>query len=218
MVIRFLHRFGEQAEHFFFPHQLNEIEASCQKRGLYLFSGPVGSGKTTTMYRVAKQRSGEQQVIAIEDPVEIEEKRFLQLQTNEKIQLTYEALIKVCLRHHPDILIIGEIRDGETAQAVIRAALTGHTIFATIHARNLLGVQRRLIELGGPEHELAECLQGIIYQQILTTTINKEQVAGILYDYFFFKEAVIKSSWQKNLRKAWAYGFITEKTYFQAIE
>lgn len=170
------------------------------------------------MYRVAKKRSGEQQVIAIEDPVEIEEKQFLQLQTNEKIQLTYEALIKVCLRHHPDILIIGEIRDGETAQAVIRAALTGHTIFATIHARNLLGVQRRLIELGGPEHELAECLQGIIYQQILTTTINKEQVAGILYDYFFFKEAVIKSSWQKNLRKAWAYGFITEKTYFQAIE
>ena len=71
-----MHRFGEQAEHFFFPHQLNEIEASCQKRGLYLFSGPVGSGKTTTMYRVAKQRSGEQQVIAIEDPVEIEEKQF----------------------------------------------------------------------------------------------------------------------------------------------
>ncbi len=78
------------------------------------------------------KRSGEQQVIAIEDPVEIEEKQFLQLQTNEKIQLTYEALIKVCLRHHPDILIIGEIRDGGTAQAVIRAALTGHTIFATI--------------------------------------------------------------------------------------
>ena len=75
-------------------------------------------------------------------------------------------------------------------------------------------MQRRLIELGGPEHELAECLQGIIYQQILTTTI-KEQVAGILYDYFFFKEAVIKSSWQKNLRKAWAYGFITEKRIFK---
>ena len=60
----------------FLSHRLNEIEASCQKRGLYLFSGPVGSGKTTTMYRVAKQRSGEQQVIAIEDPVEIEEKQF----------------------------------------------------------------------------------------------------------------------------------------------
>ncbi len=128
MVIRFLHRFGEQAEHFFFPHQLNEIEASCQKRGLYLFSGPVGSGKTTTMYRVAKQRSGEQQVIAIEDPVEIEEKQFLQLQTNEKIQLTYEALNKACL-HHPDILIIGEIRDGETAQAVIRGLPNGSYYF-----------------------------------------------------------------------------------------
>ncbi|MGC3601901.1 ATPase, T2SS/T4P/T4SS family, partial [Enterococcus faecalis] len=76
-----------------FPHQLNEFEASCQKRGLYLFSGPVGSGKTTTMYRVAKLRSGEQQVIAIEDPVQIEVKQLLQLQTNEKIQLRYEALI-----------------------------------------------------------------------------------------------------------------------------
>ncbi|MGH2233576.1 competence type IV pilus ATPase ComGA, partial [Enterococcus faecalis] len=80
---------------------------------------------------------------------------------------------------------------------------------------NLLGVQRPLIELGGPEHEFAECLQGMIYQQILTTTINKEQVAAILYDYFFFKEVVIKTSWQKNLRKAWAYGFITAKTEFQ---
>ena len=64
-MIRFYTDSVKQAEHFFFPHQLNEIEASCQKRGLYLFSGPVGSGKTTTMYRVAKQRSGEQQVIAI---------------------------------------------------------------------------------------------------------------------------------------------------------
>ena len=71
----FLHRFGEQAEHFFFPHQLNEIEASCQKRGLYLFSGPVGSGKQQPCI-VWLKRSGEQQVIAIEDPVEIEEKRF----------------------------------------------------------------------------------------------------------------------------------------------
>ncbi|MGH2168283.1 competence type IV pilus ATPase ComGA, partial [Enterococcus faecalis] len=84
-----------------------------------------------------------------------------------------------------------------------------HTNFATIYVSNLLGVQRPLIKLGGPEHELAECLQVIIYQQILTTTINKEQVAAILYDYFFFKEAVIKSSGQKNLRKARAYGFIT---------
>lgn len=90
------------------------------------------------MYRVAKQRSGEQQVIAIEDPVEIEEKQFYSCK-QMKNSVNVRSLDKVCLRHHPDILIIGEIRDGETAQAVIRAALTGHTIFATIHARNLLG-------------------------------------------------------------------------------
>ena len=118
------------------------------------------------------------------------------------------------MRHHPDILIIGEIRDGETAQAVIRAALTGHTILRQFTPVTYWGATA-FDKLGGPEHELAECLQGIIYQQILTTTINKEQVAGILYDYFFFKEAVIKSSWQKNLRKAWAYGFITEKRIFK---
>lgn len=218
LVIRFLHQFGEESENFFLPKQLIEIEKNSYKRGLYLFSGPVGSGKTTVMYRIAKQNGFARQVITIEDPVEIEDEDFLQLQTNEKINLTYEALIKVCLRHRPDILIIGEIRDQKTAGAAIRAALTGHTVFATLHARNLAGVYQRLLELGSQQGELEECLQGIIYQRMLTSTTNRTKNEGILFDYSFRGLQQTSSNWNENLRKVWAYGFISEAVFYEEKE
>ena len=88
-----------------------------------MFSGPVGSGKTSLMYHLA--RRNEEQVITIEDPVEIEEPLFLQLQVNEKIDQTYDQLLNQPLRHRPDLLIVGEIRDKKTADAAIRAAADG---------------------------------------------------------------------------------------------
>ena len=100
-----------------------------RQRGLYLFAGPVGSGKTTLMHELAKSLFKGQQVMSIEDPVEIKQDDMLQLQLNEAIGLTYENLIKLSLRHRPDLLIIGEIRDSETARAVVRASLTGATVF-----------------------------------------------------------------------------------------
>lgn len=103
------------------------------KSGLLLFSGPVDSGKTTTMYHLVKNRlEGEkQQVITVEDPVEIEESTFLQCQVNEPAGVSYEHLLKSSLRHHPDVIIVGEIRDEETAKMVIRGALSGHLIVAS---------------------------------------------------------------------------------------
>lgn len=212
LVIRFLHIFGNSRENYFLPQQLRKVREFINRRGLHLFCAPVGSGKTTLMYKLAKETDQFQQVITIEDPVEIEEATFLQLQTNSKIDLTYDVLIKACLRHRPDILIIGEIRDGLTAQAAIRAALTGHTVFATIHARSIGGVYERLAELGVQQREILECVSSIIYQRLLPvqTSIN-EEMSGLLIDYSFSRE--MSSNWLKELRKVWAYGFINNQTF-----
>lgn len=230
LVIRFLHDFTDESNyHCFFPNDLALLERQIQRTGLYLFSGPTGSGKTTTMYRLAKLLAQDkQQVITIEDPVEIEDQQFLQLQVNKKIQLSYEKLVKVCLRHRPDILIVGEIRDGETAKAVIRGALTGHTIFSTIHGLNKESVIPRLLELGVAKEELRQCLQGIIYQKLLPvkcpycqTTCPaycQHRESGVLFDTLFFEKKGNKqvgqaSDWQKKLGKAWCYGFISDAIY-----
>ena len=106
--------------------------------------------------------------MSIEDPVEIKQEEMLQLQLNEAIGLNYEKFDKNSpLRHRPDLLIIGEIRDSETARAVVRASLTGATVFSTIHAKSVRGVYERLVELGVSEDELAVVLQGVCYQRLI---------------------------------------------------
>jgi competence protein ComGA len=138
------------------------------------------------MYRLAKA-SGKK-VITIEDPVEIEEESFLQLQVNKKIEQGYDELIKLSLRHQPELLIIGEIRDQVTATAAVRAALTGHTVFATLHIRELAQAEMRLIELGASASVVAECLQGVIYQEIMQV----EEQRGMLAGYRF----KVANTWQ----------------------
>ena len=165
LVIRLLHD-EEQDLHFWFQ-DIRELGKHYRQRGLYLFAGPVGSGKTTLMHELAKSLFKGQQVMSIEDPVEIKQEEMLQLQLNEAIGLTYENLIKLSLRHRPDLLIIGEIRDSETARAVVRASLTGATVFSTIHAKSIRGVYERLLELGVTEEELAVVLQGVCYQRLI---------------------------------------------------
>ena len=165
LVIRLLHD-EEQDLHFWFQ-DIGELGKQYRQRGLYLFAGPVGSGKTTLMHELAKSLFKGQQVMSIEDPVEIKQEEMLQLQLNEAIGLTYENLIKLSLRHRPDLLIIGEIRDSETARAVVRASLTGATVFSTIHAKSIRGVYERLLELCVTEEELAVVLQGVCYQRLI---------------------------------------------------
>jgi len=234
LVIRFLQEFDEQDRlHYFFKKQLNTIRENVQRRGLFLFCGPTGSGKTTTMYRLAREISTEnRQVITIEDPVEINESRFLQLQTNQKIALDYEQLVKVCLRHRPDVLIIGEIRDQETAKMVIRGALTGHTIFSTLHTGKKEEVFSRLKELGVSDNELQQAVKGIVFQRLLpkkcglcTGSCSKycqqstaDTHYGVLFDTLFFEGGQTDwekkhNSWEKNLSKVWALGFISDQIY-----
>ena len=165
LVIRLLH--DQEQELRFWFQDLIELEKGFRQRGLYLFAGPVGSGKTTLMHELAKSLFKGQQVMSIEDPVEIKQEEMLQLQLNEAIGLSYENLIKLSLRHRPDLLIIGEIRDSETARAVVRASLTGATVFSTIHAKSVRGVYERLLELGVSEDALAVVLQGVCYQRLI---------------------------------------------------
>lgn len=147
LVLRILPK-NDQRLMFWHDADLTDVQALINKRGLYLFSGPVGSGKTTLMHHIAKEKFFDKQVITIEDPVELLNPEFLQLQLNEAIGNTYDNLIKLSLRHMPDLVIVGEIRDQETARAVIRASLTGYSVFSTVHARSISGVYSRLLELG----------------------------------------------------------------------
>lgn len=165
LVIRILYAFSKDCQ--FWNKDFSQIRNFISGRGLYLFSGPVGSGKTTLMYQLALMHFSDQQIMTIEDPVEMKHENLLQLQVNDSIGNHYDSLIKLSLRHRPDCLIIGEIRDALTAQAVIRASLTGVTVFSTIHAKSIPGVIARLLELGMKSEEIANCLQGIAYQRII---------------------------------------------------
>ncbi|MHC5374058.1 competence type IV pilus ATPase ComGA [Enterococcus sp. LJL120] len=185
LAIRLLFRRGHQVSRYAQKELPQILKQAVCERGLYLFCGPVGSGKTTLMYEIASHFSG--QVITIEDPVEIEEPRFLQLQINQKINQDYDALIELSLRHHPDLLIIGEIRNQITAQAAIRAALTGHFVFATLHARSLTNISTRMNELSGNPFDLKECLQGISYQEMYLQKGEPTVVCG----YQFYKQQQI---------------------------
>ncbi|WP_265456269.1 ATPase, T2SS/T4P/T4SS family [Enterococcus sp. HY326] len=209
LAIRLLFQRGVQVSQYA-PKKLPHIlkEAICE-RGLYLFCGPVGSGKTTLMYEIASQFKG--QVITIEDPVEIEEPLFLQLQINQKIDQDYDALIELTLRHHPDLLIIGEIRNRLTAQAAIRAALTGHFVFATLHARSLANITTRMNELSQNPFDLKECLQGSVYQEMFLKQGEPTVVGGyqfykqqqMILDYPFEKAlAAYDKEWKNGKKKA----------------
>ncbi|OJG77765.1 secretion system protein E [Enterococcus ratti] len=197
LVIRLLYDLSEKYFRCFSSTDLQLISERTKKRGLYLFSGPVGSGKTSLMYYLAQEE--ELQVITIEDPVEIEEMSFLQLQVNEKIQQTYDQLLKLALRHRPDLLIIGEIRDQKTAQIAIRAALTGHRVFATVHARHLNATEARMIELIGRKEELCECLSGVVYQEIL---LDYTQSSAVLWGYNFMYNGFEKKGWEYSYEEA----------------
>lgn len=167
LVIRLLFDFQGKRELKFWNEGVQRMMPLIKERGLYLFSGPVGSGKTTLMYHLVKEKFADKQIISIEDPVEIKQSEMLQLQLNESIDMTYDSLIKLSLRHRPDVLIIGEIRDTQTARAVIRASLTGTTVFSTIHAKSIPGVYARLLELGISREELSNSLRGVAYQRLI---------------------------------------------------
>lgn len=201
LVIRILYSEEEDAQ-FWFNGQ-EEVGKIINSRGLYLFSGPVGSGKTTLMYLLARLKFEGKQVITIEDPVEIIQKNFLQLQLNRTIGNDYDSLIKLSLRHMPDLVIVGEIRDEHTARAVIRASLTGYTFFSTIHAKSVKGAYERLLELGISKSEIENSVSAVIYQRLLVGKGLIDFSTGNIQDHKGEK-------WNEQLEKLFADGHISQ--------
>ncbi|WP_078577033.1 competence type IV pilus ATPase ComGA [Salipaludibacillus agaradhaerens] len=137
--------------------------------GLIIISGPTGVGKTTTLYSLLKERQNEtnENVITLEDPIEQPETHFLQMEVNEKAGVTYAAGLKNLLRHDPDIIMLGEVRDHETAKMAVRAALTGHLVVTTVHSSSATGVIKRLIDLNIPQGDLEEVLHAVVAQRLV---------------------------------------------------
>lgn len=138
-------------------------------QGLILLTGPTGCGKSTTLYSLLKHCAEKlsRNIITLEDPVERKNQSILQIQVNEKAGLSYATGLKAILRHDPDIIMIGEIRDAETAQIAVRAALTGHLVFSTIHARHSVGCLHRLHDLGISFEDMSQTLIAISAQRII---------------------------------------------------
>lgn len=136
------------------------LSTLAERRGLLAVCGPTGAGKTTLLYQLAQRLAENRVVMTIEDPVEISEPRFLQLQVNQAAGMTYAALLKASLRHRPDVVIIGELRDEETARAACEAALAGHIVLATVHTGSAAEVPLRLASLGVPSVLINAALRG----------------------------------------------------------
>ncbi len=149
--------------------------------GLILVTGPTGSGKTTTLYSTLRYLSGpEINITSVEDPIELIDPRFCQVQVQPQIDVTFSTALRTIMRQDPDIIMVGEIRDGETAQMAVQAALTGHLVFSTVHTRNASGAVTRLIELGVEPFLLSSVLRGVVAQRLIRRICERCAVEGTL--------------------------------------
>lgn len=141
---------------------------AAKPHGMLLVTGPTGSGKTTTLYAaITEIHTGSDKIVTIEDPVEYRLPRVLQIPVNEKKGLTFARGLRSILRHDPDKIMVGEIRDDETAQIAVQAALTGHLVFTTVHANNVFDVLGRFLHMGVDAYSFAAALNGIVAQRLI---------------------------------------------------
>ena len=146
------------------------------ENGLILFGGPTGAGKTTTVYSMLNQMVG-RKIYTLEDPIEVYYHNLVQLQVNPSIGMSYDEGIKQLLRHDPDVVMIGEIRDEITAKAALRCALTGHLVISTIHAKDCVGMLDRLQELGISLSTIKTVLKGLANQRLLKFSLHEKRVS-----------------------------------------
>jgi type II secretory ATPase GspE/PulE/Tfp pilus assembly ATPase PilB-like protein len=157
-------------EHLGLTHdQMPAIEYfSSLPHGVILLTGPTGSGKTTTLYAVLSRiNTADVKIITVEDPVEYQMDGINQIQVHSQIGVTFAAALRSILRHDPDIILIGEIRDTETADIAVRASLTGHLVFSTLHTNDAPSAVTRLIDMSIEPYLVSSCLEGVIAQRLV---------------------------------------------------
>jgi MSHA biogenesis protein MshE len=139
-----------------------------RSNAMVLVTGPTGSGKTTTLYAALSElNTVDKKIITVEDPVEYRLPGINQVQINEKIELTFARVLRAALRQDPDIILVGEMRDEETAQIGLRAALTGHLVLSTLHTKDAISTPIRLIDMGAPPYMVATSLHAVLAQRLL---------------------------------------------------
>ena len=150
-------------------------QMTTEQQGLVFISGPTGSGKTTTLYSLTAHCVNQlnRHVITLEDPVENNHSHLLQIQVNERSGMTYASGLKAILRHSPDVIMIGEIRDSETAKVAVSAALTGHLVFSTVHSKDPAGCFHRMLDFGVSAEELRQTVVCIATQRLVRTSNGK---------------------------------------------
>lgn len=148
--------------------------ALASREGLLLVTGPTGSGKTTTLYAaLAERASGTEKILSVEDPVEIQLAGVTQVPVHRETGVSFADALRSLLRHDPDVMLIGELRDAETAAVAVQAAMTGHLVLATLHTNDAPGAVGRLVDLGVPRFLIAETLLGVLAQRLVRRTCVK---------------------------------------------
>src|ERR1700728_829104 len=174
----------------FAEHDLTKFRRYIKEPyGMVLVTGPTGSGKTTTLYAALSEiKNDEDKIITIEDPVEYQIKGITQIPVNEKKGLTFARGLRSILRHDPDKIMVGEIRDQETAQIAINSALTGHLVFTTVHANNVVDVLGRFLNMGVEAYNFVSALNCILAQR-LVRTICEHCTRPVRYDDEFLRNS-----------------------------
>jgi general secretion pathway protein E len=182
------------------PEDLQKVRRLAKKPyGIVLATGPTGSGKSTTLYAMILQiKSPEKNIITIEDPPEYQVKGVSQIQVNPKVGLTFASGLRAILRQDPDVIMVGEIRDAETAEIAVHAALTGHLVLSTLHTNDAVSAVARLADLGIEPFLIASSLEGVIAQRLVRKICHQCKTAykpskeeleelGLEGDYIFYK-------------------------------
>jgi general secretion pathway protein E len=173
--------------------------------GLVLVTGPTGSGKTTTLYSTLRYLAGpEINITTVEDPIEMVDPRFCQVQVQRQADVTFATALRSILRQDPDIIMVGEIRDAETAQMAVQAALTGHLVFSTLHTRDAAGAVTRLMELEVEPFLLSSVLRGVLAQRLVRKicthcgvdgTLSPDQVSALGIKVPIERRELLRARW-----------------------
>lgn len=181
IVIRLLEHGGrpvELSEIGMSAGMLNEVRTLARRpHGLFVVTGPTGSGKSTTLYSALACRDAEREkIITVEDPIEFQLRGITQVPVNRAVGVTFSTALRSLLRQDPDVLMIGELRDEETAEMAVQAAMTGHLVLTTLHTNDAFGAIPRLVDLGVPAYLVAGTLDGVLAQRLVRRTCDSCRV------------------------------------------